>query len=149
LKHFIDVCKSIRSVLGNSDEETIDKLMAEQKEIESRAKTIHKDRQDLRHQIALFLGEPDSQASIREIEEELGPPISVEIEQLRKEIENSIAEIQSLSSTNTVLLQQTVDIFQRLIMAVSGKPPATQTYTNHGTLHSHFSNKTSNSFTNQ
>jgi hypothetical protein len=134
LQKFIDVCNTIRESLGNHDDSQINELNRQQQAIQSEAESIGDSRMELRQSIAIAIGRQVEASSIKSLEDNLKGPIAQEIGEIREKIEGQVGEIQALSQTNAMLLQNNIDIFRRLILAVNGQDQQSQTYSSSGQL---------------
>ncbi len=134
LQNFVDICHEIQKTLGTGNQQANDELMARQKTLESQINQTGQSRDELRTAIASQLGISESEATIRQVQKLLPPAMSDRIAEFRQEIESKVESIRNLTSANNLLLQQTIDIFQRLVISLSGSEGQSQTYTASGQL---------------
>ena len=134
LADLVTVSNSIRELLGRYDNATSETLLGEQERLQSALRQMEVHRTSLRERIARTLDIPIDQSKISEVQKRVPASMRDRIESLRSDIHESVEKIQSLTRINTLLLQQSVDIYERLLLAVSGGAPESQVYSPHGQL---------------
>ena len=134
LERFVEICHRIRENLGSHDDEKIDGLKSEQEVIESDSVQVSSSRERLKQDIANTIGGSIETASVKSLESRLPESSAKQIAEIRGEIESHIQEIQKLSQSNTVLLKHNIDVFRRLLMAISGQDAGPPTYSAKGQL---------------
>ena len=140
LESFVKICDEIQNTLGTGDQEANNRLMQQQQEIENRIAETSQSRETLRVEIARQLQLPEASATIREVQSLLPQEQGDKISNLRSEIESRVDSIRALTNTNNLLLQQTIDIYQRMMMSLSGTEERSKTYTSSGQLRARIGN---------
>jgi hypothetical protein len=92
------------------------------------------ERNDLKKAIAEYLGVPVQQATIRRVLSTLGPEHAGLIRQQFEKLFELEALIQKKSRTNSLLIRQTMDLYQRIAVELASPKTAAPTYSPTGEL---------------
>ena len=140
LQSFVEICNDIQNTLGTGSSQKNHELVERQTSIDAQITQTAENREQLRREIAEQLGIPESSATIRLVQESLPQQQAEKITEYREAIETRIETIRSLTNTNNLLLQQTIDIFQRLVLSLTGADGKSQTYNSSGQLRTRLTN---------
>jgi len=135
LKQYIDVSKAIHEKLG----ETVDVMDDSpdlMKQLATHTETMEKERVQMTAAIANFLGLPESQATVRNLMKKLDSENRQAISAKRDQLLELESSIQQQNRTNSFLIRQTIDLYQRIAMELSDQRPTATTYSATGELSS-------------
>ena len=134
LQKFIELTSKIQHALGIATTATDQSISEVQESLIADASRLSKARSHLQGLIAEYLNLPAEKASIRKLCELLPPPMADPITERREKIIQLESEIRKLNRTNTLLLQQSLDIYESIIVGITGQKPHSQTYSPTGQL---------------
>jgi len=132
LKRFIDLSRSIQDLLGKDLFPAPQTQSTEQDAIRAEAIEVAASRQALRAAIAQHLGIPESQATLQKLIDSLPAADAQLLVDERQKLLGLHSEITQLSNSNAILLQQSIDIYQRILHGLSGEQPRTHIYSANG-----------------
>lgn len=133
LKQYIDVSKLIHDNLGVSTD-VMDDSPDLIKQLSNRTEAMEKERKQVTAAIANFLSLPESQATIRNLMKRLDSQNRQVLSDKRDELLALESFIQQQNRTNSFLIRQTIDLYQRIAMELSDQRPNATTYSATGEL---------------
>lgn len=102
----------------------------------NQAEQLDAQRKELRRDLSIFLDVSESEATVRRLIESL-PEDHVDREPLRQQRERLLeieSSIQKQNRTNSLVIQQTMDLYHRIAMELTDQKPAMPTYSPTGEL---------------
>ena len=132
LERFIELSQTLHDSLGRSVFPDINASLPDEKQLASEAATVAEARIQFRRAIADHLGIPESEGSIRKFAETLDKKDAAPLMAERERIFELSKQITQLSESNSLLLRQSVDIYQRLLQSLAGQPVSSPTYSPRG-----------------
>ncbi len=132
LSEFITISDAIRNTIGAQAESAVESLTAQHQAMEPRLQALNQRRLELKQKIGQLL--QVDQPSIRKLERHLEPEQQSQISSMRSQVEQLAEQIRDLTLSNASLLQQSIDIYERLIVAAIGESNKPQTYLPSGHL---------------
>jgi flagellar biosynthesis/type III secretory pathway chaperone len=134
LQEHLEASNSIQERLGGK--ESPDDRYADQWIEYASRKTaaLAEERNTLRSLIASFLAVTPQQATVRLLISQLDEPVAAGLKQQFDTIHELDAVIQQRNRTNTLLIRQTMDLYQKIALELASPGPAAHAYTPAGKL---------------
>ena len=132
IQKFVTLSEDIQESLGRSVFPQIDALQNEQQGLVDQAKDIAAHRDQIRQEISQILNQPVRQSTIRRFAECLPEEQAAPLTKLRQDILDLHGQVTQLNQANSMLLQQSIDIYQKILHSLSGQSPHSHTYSASG-----------------
>ena len=119
IQRFVKLSEEIQESLGKSVFPQIDALQKEQNKLVDQAKHIATDREEIRQEISQLLNLPSQKSTIRRLAACLPAELAAPLTTLRQEILDLHGQVTQLNQANSMLLQQSIDIYQKILLKLS------------------------------
>lgn len=124
LQHALDVQEA---VVNGSDADPAE-TQQKQDQLNQDAQALALARSELKLNIAKAFGKPIETVSIKLLAKQLDQRLADRIMDSRQRILDLTQSIEAANRTNFLLIQQTIDLQQRLQLAITGQAPTARTY---------------------
>ena len=131
LQQFVETSESINQRVGlrTAEDSSPDELF---RSISENAGQLALARTALQTEMAAWLGVPGRKVTVRQLAEALPPVLGEPIEARRKQLLELESAIRAMNRTNSFLIQQSFDLYQRIIAGLAGESPASGIYSPKG-----------------
>ena len=131
LQQFIDTSDTINQRIGLStpDQPSTKELFHS---ISENAGQLAMARTTLQNQMAAWLGRPGRKVTVRELAAALPAELAEPIETRRRQLLELESAIRSMNRTNSFLIQQSFDLYQRIVAGLAGEAPSAPVYSPKG-----------------
>ena len=134
LERFIELSHDIQDLLGKNVFPEPQTRTVEQEAMAADAQRVAELRKQVKLAIAEHLSIPADQATIQKFIDSLPEQSAQLLNDERQKILDLHAEISQLSNSNALLLQQSIDIYQRILHGLAGEQPRAQIYSANGQM---------------
>lgn len=134
LRKFLEHALAVQESVVNGDTGDEEKLNRKQELLEAAAAALQRERLAIHEKIGQMIGKPVEATSIRTLAKHVEPALADRLMEHRQIILDLTQSIESANRTNFMLIRQTIDLQQRLHLAITGQNPAAQTYGSSGQL---------------
>lgn len=131
LRQFIETSESINQRIGltPADKPSTDELF---RSIANNAEQLALARSALQTEMAAFLGVPGRKVTVRELASALPATLAEPITTRRNQLLELESAIRSMNRTNSFLVQQSFDLYQRIVAGLAGENPSAKVYSPKG-----------------
>ena len=134
LRGFLEHALAVQESVINGAQPQDAHLQQKQDQLAIEAESLSLSRRALQEKIARHFNKPVDLVSIKALAEELDEGLANRIMGSRQRILDLTRSIEDANRKNYLLIQQTMDLMQRLHLAITGQSPAAQTYSPKGQL---------------
>jgi flagellar biosynthesis/type III secretory pathway chaperone len=134
LKRFLEHAIAVQNAVINGADLDETGLHQHQVSLEQEAALLGEAREKIRERIARHFGKSLEAVSIKELSKHLPALLASKLLSSRQRVVELTDAIASANRTNSLLIHQTIDLQQRLQLAMSGQAPTAQTYGASGQL---------------
>ncbi|MGI9515713.1 MAG: flagellar export chaperone FlgN [Pirellulaceae bacterium] len=133
LEQYFEVASAIYDQVGAEDPASTERQQMTEA-LSSRADQLSLARTKIKTQLAAYLGVPAQQATIRGLAEKLTGEQADTIRGQRARLLELETEIQKQNRTQSFLIRQSMDLYQRIAMELMDQKPGAPTYSSSGQL---------------
>ncbi len=131
---FIEVSQSIQNVVGihaGAPDAALDEIT---QSLKQQAGTVAESRQRLQLELSQYLGLTGGRASVKQLIDQLSGQQAEMIATRRTKLLEMESQIRSMNRTNTLILQQSLDLYERIVVGLTGQAVAPPTYSSSGEI---------------
>ncbi len=135
LRKFVDLVKDIKESLGTAPRSDLMQFEHVRQQLAGDAATLATQRQRLQARIADSLGLPFEHATVRRLIESLPESLAAGLIERRQKLLDTHDVIGQLTRSNVLLLRQSMDLYQAILVNLTGGNATPTTYTATGQMH--------------
>jgi hypothetical protein len=130
----LQALRELRRQLLRGDLDGLQQALAQQQQAAGSAADLVRRRQLLRQRLAAQLGLPLERTTLRTLAEQATGTLRARLLQARQRLLDMAGEIERLSRGNQALVQQSLDLLQKLLGSLSSQTPGSPRYTATGQI---------------
>jgi hypothetical protein len=130
----LEALRAIRQHLLRGDLEGLQQALSQQQQAATTAVELGRRRQLLRARLAAQLGLPVDQVTLRTLADQATGTLRGRLLKSRQRLLDMAADIERLSRGNQALVQQSMELLQKLLGSLCSQGPGTPRYTASGTI---------------
>ncbi len=133
-KKFIEVSESIQNLVGIHSETPAPAIEKLTQSLKAEADSVSASRAKLQTDLANCLGLRNSQVSVKKLIDSLDGELAQMIAERRAQLLDMESQIRQMNRTNTLILQQSLDLYERIVVGLTGQEISAPTYSASGQL---------------
>ena len=136
LQHFMALANQMQEAIGSAQVADLPDPATEEQRLLDEARALATTREAIQTELAEILELPVKRATIKALIDEVPGEPSATLAQLREDIIAIHGEIGVMAHTNQLLLQQSIELYQRILLAMTGQSAGGSTYSKKGQIQS-------------
>jgi len=132
LERFVEHSQQIHDSLGSSVFPSDESIREIEQHLTTNADKVSAERARIRQMIVVQMNVSEKDATVKNFADKLTEQQAAPLLEQRKEILRLHKQIASMSESNALLLQQSIDIYQRILQSLAGHSTPSQTYSSSG-----------------